>query len=81
MPSSRILAEIRPRLYLLSNQRQNELITKARRKGGLNASNVCSSWPASRIFICERATASERRIFTEACQLAVAHDVGRLDTT
>ena len=57
--------------------RRNELI-RARRRGGLNASDVCGSWSTGRIFICERATVSERHTFTEARQLAAAHDVRRV---
>ena len=58
--------------------RCNELIARACRRGGLNAFDVCSSWPVGRISICERAITSERRTFTKACRLATVHGVRRV---
>ena len=55
--------------------RRNELIAKWNE---LNTSDAYGSWPANRIPICERATASERHTFTNARQLAAAHNVGRV---
>jgi len=58
--------------------RRNELIARARQWNELNTSDACGSWPPNRIPICERATASERHTFTDARQLAAAHNVGRV---
>jgi len=42
------LAGICPRVHLLSNLRQYNLIVRAHRRDGLNASDACSSWLAGR---------------------------------
>ncbi|TGZ54288.1 hypothetical protein DBV15_12420 [Temnothorax longispinosus] len=62
---------------LITIARRNELLAKFRRRSGSGfaASNVDCSLPSTRVYLYERSTASERRLFAEARQLAKRHNI------
>jgi len=47
----------------------------ARRQKNLMASSLRNSWPSSRVLLCERSTASERKTYNEARSLARLHGI------
>jgi len=55
--------------------KRNQWIALARRRRNLTASSLRNSWPPSRVLLCERSTASERKTYNEARSLARLHGI------